>query len=338
MTNFGKVTYTVFALLAAYAAGLLPNSAHARPVAAGSGARTLRVKPNGGTLLQASGRQVRMKNFKTTSHISENGGLVIESFSADIGGGRVVGVGKVDLSDKSAAQKMRVQLSNVDLAQLAQTFSLPLGGALPGKVSGTVDVSWLGSGYDEIRHSVTGTADLRFGATQFANFAGLDKLAEFAGVPGLRELNFKSGEAKLTADAGKLKVTSVKLTGPAEEFTASGTIDLTTDAIDGRIDVAVASELAAQSENQLVRDAVTGANGAKLVKLPVPLSITGPLSAPQTQADLKSVDFKTAMSLAAGSFFTNEDKPVEVKPVLEDKGKKENQGRVLSAVQKIIGG
>jgi uncharacterized protein YhdP len=337
MKNFGRGIYTIVALVAAYAAGLLPTTAQARPVHAVANAQTLRVKPSGSSTLQASGRQVRMKNFKTKSHISEKGGLVIESFSAEIGGGRVAGVGKVDLSDKSATQKMRVQLSNVDLAQLAQTLSLPLGGALPGKVSGTVDVAWLGSGYDEIRHSVTGNADLRFGASEFANLVGLDKLAEFAGVPGLKELAFTSGEAKLTADAGKLTVTSVKLSGPGEEFTAKGTIDLTTDEIDGRIDVAVASELAQQSENQLVRDAAANANGAKLVKLPVPLSITGPLSAPETQADLKSVDFKTAVSLAKGSFFKGETKPAEVKPV-EEKAKKENPMRVFSAVQKIIGG
>jgi uncharacterized protein YhdP len=328
--------YKLFALIVAYSATLfVPTAAYAKEQA-NRNAKASALSAAAVLPLTGGNTQIRLKNFKTKSRISPTGGLVIESFSGNFAGGQIAGIGRVDLSDKSGPQNIKVQLKNVNLAELASLVNLPIGSVLPGRVSGSVNVNWIGMGYHDIRRTLSGNASLHFGSSQIAGLGALQKLADFTGLPQMKELAFQSGSARIQISGGVLTVADLKFSGASQQFTASGKMDLDTEEVEGRIQFAVSRELAAASSREFIREAVQKSiSDEALVNIPVPLNLKGQLGELSTEADLSGVSFRTAISLATESWKKPESKSREpVAPSIS----KEQKPKMMQVVRGMFGG
>ncbi len=264
------------------------TNASAQPV------RTGGMQPGEVAVIRVAARNHGLREFELKSRPGPSGRLVVEGFTAALGGGRITGVGQVDFANAGGVHAMRVRLENVDAAAFLRLLEVQLDAVIQARVDGEFDLRWRGTSGGEARRSLSGSA--RWKATPgFAAEADAMKMAaEFSGIAELRRFDFTAAGAEGEFRDGKLTVSSLRVAGPDQEVTGTGAMDISTRQLQMQLRMRIAPELISRSSKpefralgtlaKKSRDSSSGKNhGARLVEFPMPLMMTGELGDPKFQ-------------------------------------------------------
>lgn len=167
-----------------------------------------------------------LTDFKLRSSTGPSGRLVLDGFSAGLGGGRVEATGRIDFGDSRGPQRLRVKLTGVDGAALLKSFDFKLDARVSARVDALVDVAWTGLGRPKAKRTMTGSASFSTGpgTVQGADF--LDEAARLAGNPALARLDFAKASGQARFGGGTMTVNDLRFTGPTQQVSGTGRLEL----------------------------------------------------------------------------------------------------------------
>ncbi|MBX7247178.1 MAG: AsmA-like C-terminal region-containing protein [Candidatus Sumerlaeaceae bacterium] len=228
----------------------------------------------------------RLKNFQTKWG-NENGDSTLDGFSAELGGGKISGAGKIYWTRPEANQTLRIDVSGVDLRQLLAALNIQVDGHFDTKVSGVLDFQWQGLRLKQIKSTARGKVRLQAAPGYLTDMHILNGIAGLCGMTELRRIDFTNGILEGEVQAGRFQVELVQLTASNMEFAGRGWVDLPTENIDMVIQSSVTPELGETSTQPEVRaallllghsDALRTPRG--FIRLPVEAHFTGTLTEP----------------------------------------------------------
>lgn len=245
------------------------------------------------SVIRIAARKAGLENFRLQSRTGPSGRIIVEGFSATLGGGRVTGTGHVDFARPSGPHRMRVELSGVDAMAFLRLLEVKLDATVQTRVDGVFDLEWRGTTGAQARRTLSGTVRWTAGEGHVSGADVMKQAARLTGIAALSGFSLLSAEAAGVFRDGVLSVESLYVSGPHQEVTGSGRLDAITRDIQMALRIRVAPELLDTSTRPEVRalgllakgtrNAKGGGQAAadKMLTIPVPLTMTGKVQDPR---------------------------------------------------------
>lgn len=250
---------------------------------------------------------------KVTAKVTaKKGVLKVEPMAANLYQGTFSGNLALDASGKTPKLATRQKLDGVQVGALLADVAGQ--DTLQGRGEFEADLRLVGMSEAEIRRSLNGTSRFAFrdGALKGVNIAQIIRDASGAlglggdrldtGTPGQTDFSELSGSVRITN--GVVKNDDLAAKSPLLRIEGKGEVDLPRDTID----YVVVTKLVGSLEGQ------GGKGHSELGGIPIPVRITGPLTAPKYQPDLEA-------ALSAKAKAQLEEKKEELRGKVEEKVK-----------------
>lgn len=280
----------VFGAWATCAAQAIPHDVQDVPPASKSAFKPLRPGGSEETLTRFIRMRNRVRNLDLRMH-RENGGMVLEGFTGKLGGGEISVDGRVDWSRPEARHRARLTVQNVGTREFLDAFDIVLDGRISTVITGFADLQWNGTKMKAMKRSLDATAELNIGPGYVSNAKVLEYIASVSGIEALRKIEFSRGIMRGHSSNQTLFIDELWLEGPALRARLTGTMDLLTDEIRLRPELAISPELAQSSVRNEVRagmqvlDTLTKDRASRLVSVPLPIVFGGTLKKPILMMD-----------------------------------------------------
>jgi len=241
-------------------------------------------QPGEVAIVRREAKRLGLKNFQMQSR-SSNGRLAIDGFSAQLGSGIIQGQGLVDWSRPNDTQQLTITFQNVEAAALLRAFEIKIDANLTSMVSGQMNLQWQGVRGSLPRETMQGTIQVNFGQGVVTNAYVLQLVAQTTGINELNRFDFSSGIVAGNIQGGVMRFSQVLLAGPTQSASGTGALDLRTEEVRIKWDIALSPGLASRSSVAGVKAAsgamqkAAGKNG--LIKIPLPLAMVGNVRDPQ---------------------------------------------------------
>lgn len=266
----------IFATIASMAAGLNGQGRNQTGIF-GAG------QPGEVSVVRLEAKKLGLKDFEMQSR-QVDGRLAIDAFSARLGSGTMQGRGLVDWSQPENLQRMTIQVRNVEAMSLLAAFKVKLDAQIIGMSNAVIDTQWRGVRGTTPRQTMNGTVKIEIGRGRIVGAEVLQQVAAYTGIADLQQMEFNSAVLEGTIRDGVMSITKAQLNGPTEMADGIGLLDLRTEQVRIKFDGYVSPELLSRSSFPQVRalaGAAAMAGGGDLVKVPLPVIMTGQVRDPQ---------------------------------------------------------
>gem|GEM_PF-2269804 len=234
----------------------------------------------------------RLKNLQVDTHWLD-GQEITRRFTATMGRGRLVGVGRINWSLPDEQQWAVVEVFDADVAEFLHVCDVRFDGKIDARVTGKLRLEWRGMRFYQMRATMTGSGTLAMSEGQVGSTRLLDNIARFSGIDDIRTLQFQRGLVEGTIANGKVLVKKFELEGQDFWLGGTGSVVLETGELDARFQIKVKPALARRSRFPEVRaagDALSKLAGGenRFLTVPLPVSFGGNLERPIPYLDLPS--------------------------------------------------
>jgi len=234
----------------------------------------------------------RLKNLQVDTHWLD-GQEITRRFTATMGRGRLVGVGRINWSLPDEQQWAVVEVFDADVAEFLHVCDVRFDGKIDARVTGKLRLEWRGMRFYQMRATMTGSGTLAMSEGQVGSTRLLDNIARFSGIDDIRTLQFQRGLVEGTIANGKVLVKKFELEGQDFWLGGTGSVVLETGELDARFQIKVKPALARRSRFPEVRaagDALSKLAGGenRFLTVPLPVSFGGTLERPIPYLDLPS--------------------------------------------------
>lgn len=236
-------------------------------------------QPGEVSVVRMEAKKLGLKNFEMESR-QVDGRLAIDAFTGQLGRGTLSGRGLVDWSRPEEAQRMTIQVQNVDAMDLFRAFKVKLSANVEAVTNGVIDTQWRGVRGNMPRRTMNGTVRLLMGPGRITGAAVLQQVATYTGIADLQQLEFGSATIEGTIRDGMMSITKAEITGQSKSAKGAGLMDLRTEEIKIRFDGWVSPQHIASSSLPQVRE-LSSKSSSGLIKLPLPVVMSGQVRDPQ---------------------------------------------------------
>lgn len=236
-------------------------------------------QPGEVSVVRMEAKKLGLKDFQMESR-QVDGRLAIDGFTARLGSGTMQGRGLVDWSRPNDRQRMTISASNVEVMTLLKAFQVKLDAQITGASNAQIDVQWNGVRGTTPRETMDGTVKIQVGPGSITGAQVLRQMAAQTGIGDLQQVQFQSALLEGTIRGGVMSITAAQFDGPHVQVRGVGLLDLRTEQAKIRFDGSVSRALLGRSSMPQVQ-ALNAKAGDKLVRLPLPVVMSGQIRDPQ---------------------------------------------------------
>lgn len=240
-------------------------------------------QPGEVAVVRMEAKKLGLKNFEMQSR-QVDGRLAIDAFTARLGSGTMQGRGLVDWSRPNDQHQMKIEVRGVEVLALLKAFQVKLDAQIIGTCNALIDTQWQGVRGTTPRQTMNGKVLIEVGPGQIVGAEVLHQVAAYTGVAELQQVQFQSAVLEGTIRDGIMSITRANFSGPTAEAVGVGILDLRTEQVKIRFDGYVSPDLLQRStmpQVRLLAGAVSAAAQGNLVKVPLPVIMSGQIRDPQ---------------------------------------------------------
>jgi uncharacterized protein involved in outer membrane biogenesis len=229
---------------------------------------------------EATAGGVRVRNF-TTTLVRDGSSVSLTPLQFEAFGGRYASSIQVRVG-KQLSATIESKIENVDVAQLAAFGGSP--DSVTGTLSGTGKFTGSGPDFAELMHNASGSGSALIVNGSIRRLNLVRTVVLFFGRPapdaGESTDRFDRLDARFSLANRVVKADPMSLNAPDADMAGSGTLNLETDALDGRVDVTLSEALSRQAGTDLIRYTREGN------RVVLPAAIGGTLKNPRLTIDV----------------------------------------------------
>lgn len=240
-------------------------------------------QPGEVSVVRMEAKKLGLKDFQMESR-QVDGRLAIDAFTGRLGSGMLSGRGLVDWSRPEEAQRMTIQVQNVETMALLNAFKVKLDAQVSAMANGVIDTQWRGVRGTTPRETMNGTVKLQLGPGRITGADVLQQVASYTGIAQLQAFEFSSAVIEGTIQNGMMSITRAELSGATQAAKGAGLMDLRTEEIRIQFEGSVSPALIATSTVPQVRalgHVAGAASGNRLVKVPLSIMMGGQVRDPK---------------------------------------------------------
>lgn len=190
-----------------------------------------------------------LKNLKIESKF-EFPRVVVTGFSADLGGGKVSGTGRVDLFNPLGRQTMKVAYRKVALSAYVRSYLVKWDADITGTIDADLDLTWNGISRNGAKRTMNGTGTVRYSGGTIRRASAVTEAGKIAGIDRALPQTIRRGIAQGTITNGTLVIDQLRITGSQVAADATGSVNLSAGSANAEFRLFASDKLAGSSKNR----------------------------------------------------------------------------------------